>query len=57
MRKNNILVWATLLLFACNLNKETNQTAVQLDEYLTAHLPHYRFNGNVLVAENGKNIL
>ncbi|MFZ1452417.1 MAG: serine hydrolase domain-containing protein [Ferruginibacter sp.] len=54
MRKNNFLVLATLLLFACNSNKENNKTAAQLDEYLTAQSTHYRFNGNVLVAEYGK---
>ncbi|NOT92282.1 serine hydrolase domain-containing protein [Ferruginibacter sp.] len=45
---------AALLLFACNSNKENSKTAAQLDEYLTAQSTHYRFNGNVLVAENGK---
>jgi len=54
MRKINFLVLAMLLLFACNSNKETNKTAATLDEYLTGQSTHYRFNGNVLVAENGK---
>ena len=54
MKRNNFLALATLLLFACNSNKENNKTAAQLDEYLTAQSTHYRFNGNVLVAENGK---
>ena len=57
MKKNNFLALATLLLFACNSNKENNKTATQLDEYLTAQSTHYRFNGNVLVAENGKIVL
>ncbi len=54
MKKITFLAFATLLLFACNSNTETNKTAIQLDEYLTAQSTHYRFNGNVLVAENGK---
>jgi CubicO group peptidase (beta-lactamase class C family) len=54
MKKITYLAFATLLLFACNSNNETNKTAAQLDEYLTAQSTHYRFNGNVLVAENGK---
>ena len=54
MKKITFLAIASLLLFACNTNKETNKTAAQLDEYLTAQSTHYRFNGNVLVAENGK---
>ncbi len=54
MKKTTLLAFATLLLFACNSNKENNKTAAQLDEYLTAQSTHYRFNGNVLVAENGK---
>ncbi len=54
MKKITFLAFAMLLLFACNSNKETNKTVAQLDEYLTAQSIHYRFNGNVLVAENGK---
>ncbi len=54
MKKSTFLVFATVLLFACNSNKENNKTAAQLDEYLTAQATQYRFNGNVLVAENGK---
>lgn len=54
MKKNTFLALATLLLIACNSKKESNKTAVQLDEYLTAQLTHYRFNGNVLVAEQGE---
>jgi len=36
------------------LKNQTHNTAKQLDEYLSAQSTHYRFNGNVLVAENGK---
>ncbi len=54
MNKITLLTLVTLLLFACNSNKETNKTAAQLDEYLTAQATEYRFNGNVLLAENGK---
>lgn len=54
MKRYLFLPFATLLLFACNSNKETNKPNTQLDEYLTAQSTQYRFNGNVLVAENGK---
>lgn len=54
MKKNIFILFATILFFACNSNKETNKTAAQLDEYLTAQATQYRFNGNVLLAENGK---
>ena len=54
MNKISFLKLATVLLLACNSNKEPNKVAAQLDEYLTAQKTHYRFNGNVLVAENGK---
>jgi CubicO group peptidase (beta-lactamase class C family) len=36
------------------LKNETHNASKQLDEYLSAQSTHYRFNGNVLVAENGK---
>ena len=42
------------LQFACNTNNDTNKISAQLDEYLTAQATHFRFNGNVLVAENGE---
>lgn len=54
MKKRTFIVFATLLLFGCKSNKEDNKTAARLDEYLTAQATLYRFNGNVLVAENGK---
>ncbi len=54
MKKNIFILFATILFFACNSNKKTNKTTAQLDEYLTAEATQYRFNGNVLVAENGK---
>ncbi len=57
MKKNTCLALAALMLFACNANKETNNRAKALDEFLTGQFTHYRFNGNVLVAENGKIVL
>jgi CubicO group peptidase (beta-lactamase class C family) len=41
-----------MLLSACD-NPENN-TIKQLDEYLSGQANHYNFNGNVLIAENGK---
>jgi len=46
-----------LFLFACNQKKETNPVVKQLDEFLTGQQKYYRFNGNVLVAENGEIVL
>ena len=43
-----------LFLFACKQKDETNPVSKQLDEFLTGQQQHFRFNGNVLVAENGK---
>lgn len=43
-----------ILFFACNQQKKTNTVAEQLDTFLTGHQQFFRFNGNVLVAENGK---
>lgn len=43
-----------IVLFACNQKEKANPAAQQMDEYLSALNKHYRFNGNVLVAENGK---
>ena len=54
MKKITFLAFTTLLLFACKSNKENNKTAAALDEYLTGQSTYYRFNGNILVAENGK---
>jgi len=43
-----------IVLFACNQKEKTHPAAQQMDEYLTGLQKYYRFNGNVLVAENGK---
>lgn len=45
-----------IVLFACNQKEKTHPAAQQMDEYLTGLHKFYRFNGNVLVAENGKMI-
>lgn len=42
-----------LFAYACNTEKTKNKIVTQLDEYLTSQTKHFRFNGNVLVAENG----
>jgi CubicO group peptidase (beta-lactamase class C family) len=54
MKKITFLPLAAILLFACNTNTATNKATELLDEYLTGQQTYYRFNGNVLVAENGK---
>ena len=49
-----IFPFVLLFLFACKQKEETNPVSKQLDEFLTGQQQHFRFNGNVLVAENGK---
>lgn len=44
---------AVIILFACNTEKE-NPFVKQVDEFLHGQEEFFRFNGNVLVAENGK---
>jgi CubicO group peptidase (beta-lactamase class C family) len=46
-----------ILLFACQSKKQDNDTAAKLDAFLSGQAQHYRFNGNVLIAENGKIVL
>lgn len=48
-----LLPLACVFLLACNTQKE-NPLVKQLDEFLHGQEEHFRFNGNVLVAENGK---
>lgn len=54
MRNNFFLTFVCFLMFACNSKNENNKIVTALGEYLSAQATHYRFNGNVLVAENGK---
>lgn len=42
-----------IVLFACNQKVKVQPAVQQMDEYLTGLQKYYRFNGNVLVAENG----
>lgn len=46
-----------IVLFACNQKEKEHPAAQQMDEYLSGLHKYYRFNGNVLVAENGNIIL
>lgn len=48
-----LLPFLFVVLFACN-SEQKNPAVVQMDEFLTGQQKHFRFNGNVLVAENGK---
>jgi len=43
-----------ILLIGCKSKNENQTISTSLDEYLSGQAKHYRFNGNVLVAENGK---
>jgi CubicO group peptidase (beta-lactamase class C family) len=49
-----LLVIPFLLLLACNQQPEKNKRAELMDQFLTGQMEHFRFNGNVLVAENGE---
>lgn len=51
------LLLVTVFLFSCQSKKENANIPVKLDEYLSGQAKYFRFNGNVLVAENGKIIL
>lgn len=53
----NIFPIVLLFLFACKQEEGTNKISKQLDEFLTGQQQHFRFNGNVLIAENGKIVL
>ena len=46
-----------IFLFACDQNKGSNEVLNRMDEYLSGMQKYFRFNGNVLVAENGNIIL
>ena len=50
----SLLLAFTIFLFSCQSKKPTSDTAAKLDEFLSGQAAHYNFNGNVLVAENGK---
>jgi CubicO group peptidase (beta-lactamase class C family) len=55
MIKNCFLqIFAVISLFACVSNKESVKTSMRLEAYLDSLSKNFRFNGNVLVAENGK---
>jgi CubicO group peptidase (beta-lactamase class C family) len=49
-----LLPLLAIILFSCNQKKENSAISKQLDEFLTGQQKYFRFNGNVLVAENGK---
>lgn len=46
-----------ILLLGCDQEEKTNPAVHQLDEYLKGMQKHFRFNGNVLVAEKGNIVL
>ncbi|MBK9959259.1 MAG: serine hydrolase [Chitinophagaceae bacterium] len=49
-----LLLLLTITLFSCKSKQENQNISNRLDEYLSGQAKYYRFNGNVLVAENGK---
>ncbi|MEI9909560.1 MAG: serine hydrolase domain-containing protein [Bacteroidota bacterium] len=49
-----IFALALLFLLGCKQKESGNAVSKQLDEFVTGQQQHFRFNGNVLVAENGK---
>ena len=52
-----LLLLLTVFLFSCQSQKESANIPAKLDEYLSGQAKYFRFNGNVLVAANGKIIL
>ena len=46
----------SLLLFACTITLHAQNMKTKLKEYFSAVKENQQFNGNVLVAENGKTI-
>jgi CubicO group peptidase (beta-lactamase class C family) len=53
-KKFILFAFIAVMLFGCISKKETNDISTQLDEFLTGQSKYFRFNGNVLVAENGE---
>lgn len=54
MKKIILFILAIGFIVSCDTAKEDNKIALQLDEYLSAQVKNYHFNGNVLVAEKGE---
>ncbi len=44
-------------MFACKQGDQSTSKAILMDDFLTAQATYFNFNGNVLVAENGKIVL
>ena len=55
MIKNSfLLIFAVVSMFACVSNDQSAKTSMQPEAYLDSLSKNFRFNGNVLMAENGK---
>lgn len=54
MKKLIFCALGICFLFACETDNKNSKIATQLDEYLAAQATHFRFNGNVLIAEKGE---
>jgi len=49
-----LIPFVIVFLFSCNQKEKPDPRSALLDDFLTGQQNHFRFNGNVLVAENGK---
>lgn len=49
-----LLPFVLVVLFACTSEEKRNPSVLLMDEFLSGQQKYFRFNGNVLVAENGK---
>ena len=55
---NRFFLFVAFIWVACTGNKDnSNDVASRLHEYLTGQAKHYRFNANVLVADDGQVLL
>lgn len=48
-----IIPFLLIVCLACNQKEKIHPAAQKLDEFLSAQQKYFRFNGNVLIAENG----
>jgi CubicO group peptidase (beta-lactamase class C family) len=53
-KMKKLLPLLLIVLFACNSKKKKDPSVMLMDEFLTGQQKYFRFNGNVLVAENGE---
>jgi len=56
-KKFFLLLFTLVSFFACSSNKETGKPLLRMEAYLDSLSKNFRFNGNVLVAENGEIVM